>query len=158
MNNFAVPIGQEAAATVVMFVGQVIVGACVSLTLTVNEQVAMLFEPSFVEQLTVVVPTAKSEPEAGAPIFTVPWHAEVLGIANALIRGGMFSAADWAGALGAEIRRRNLIRADEFPYRTPLGGVYDSGNYQAVLDRAVSLSQYQALRAEQARARAQPLT
>ena len=41
------------------------------------------------------------EPEAGAPIFTVPWHAEVLGIANALIRGGMFSAAEWAEALGA---------------------------------------------------------
>jgi 2-furoyl-CoA dehydrogenase large subunit len=53
-----------------------------------------------------------------------------------------------------EIRRRNLIHANQFPYRTPLGGVYDSGNYAAVLDRALALSHYQALRAEQARARA----
>jgi nitrile hydratase accessory protein len=42
----------------------------------------------------------------GAPVFGEPWHAEVLGIANALIRGGMFSSTEWANELGAEIRRR----------------------------------------------------
>ncbi|HEY0581960.1 MAG TPA: xanthine dehydrogenase family protein molybdopterin-binding subunit, partial [Chloroflexota bacterium] len=52
-----------------------------------------------------------------------------------------------------EIRRRNLIRANQFPYRTPSGGVYDSGDYDAVLDRAEALSHYTDLRAQQARAR-----
>ena len=33
-----------------------------------------------------------------------------------------------------EIRRRNLIAADQFPYRTPTGNIYDSGNYQGVLE------------------------
>jgi len=48
-----------------------------------------------------------------------------------------------------ELRKRNLIPAEAFPYRTPLGGVYDSGNYHAVLDRAVELSRYAGLRARQ---------
>jgi len=66
------------------------------------------------------------EPEAGAPIFTVPWHAEVLGIANALIRGGIFSAAEWAEALGAEIRRRNEVGdpdTEETYYQAALGAL-----------------------------------
>jgi carbon-monoxide dehydrogenase large subunit len=41
-----------------------------------------------------------------------------------------------AGALGmdaAEIRRRNLIAPEEFPYRTPSGLTYDSGRYSLTL-------------------------
>ena len=34
-----------------------------------------------------------------------------------------------------EVRRRNLIRADEFPYRIPSGSEYDSGDYHTVLDK-----------------------
>ena len=45
------------------------------------------------------------EPSPDAPVFAVPWHAEVLGIANSLMRNGMFSAVEWAETLGAEIRR-----------------------------------------------------
>jgi len=52
-----------------------------------------------------------------------------------------------------ELRRRNLIRGP-FPYRTPTGGLYDSGDYPAALDRAVELSRYAELRREQAAARA----
>jgi hypothetical protein len=44
-----------------MFAGQVIVGGSVSITVTVNEQVA----PVAVEQWTAVVPLGKNEPEAG---------------------------------------------------------------------------------------------
>src|SRR5688572_12585220 len=44
------------------------------------------------------------EPAEGAPIFTVPWHAEALGIANVLIEGGMFTANEWAEALSREVR------------------------------------------------------
>ncbi len=45
------------------------------------------------------------EPAAGAPVFAEPWHAEVLGIAQALTRAGLFTASEWAEALGAEIAR-----------------------------------------------------
>jgi 2-furoyl-CoA dehydrogenase large subunit len=53
-----------------------------------------------------------------------------------------------------ELRRRNLIQPEQFPYRTPTGGLYDSGDYPAVLDRAVELARYPELRREQAAARA----
>jgi 2-furoyl-CoA dehydrogenase large subunit len=54
----------------------------------------------------------------------------------------------------AEVRRRNFIRADQFPYRTPSGGIYDSGNYAAAFDRALKAAEYDRLREEQNRARA----
>jgi len=38
-----------------------------------------------------------------------------------------------------ELRRRNLIEPDAFPYETPLGVTYDSGDYERCLDRAVEL-------------------
>jgi 2-furoyl-CoA dehydrogenase large subunit len=63
-----------------------------------------------------------------------------------------------AGRLGrdpAELRRRNLIGAEEFPYRTPTGGLYDSGDYEACLDDALELSRYEERRAEQLAARAE---
>ena len=45
------------------------------------------------------------EPAAGTPVFAEPWHAEVLAVAFALTRDGIFSAGEWADALGAEIAR-----------------------------------------------------
>jgi len=54
-----------------------------------------------------------------------------------------------------EIRRRNLIRADEFPYVIPTGNVYDSGNYQAVLQMALDMFDYEGWRAKQKAARAE---
>jgi 2-furoyl-CoA dehydrogenase large subunit len=54
----------------------------------------------------------------------------------------------------AEVRRRNLIGRDEFPYRTPTGGLYDSGDYEAAFARALAIAGYDELRREQARARA----
>jgi aerobic carbon-monoxide dehydrogenase large subunit len=53
----------------------------------------------------------------------------------------------------ARLRYRNLIRADQFPYRTPTGRVYDSGDYAAALDTALAAVQYDWVRAEQARRR-----
>ncbi|UYM05528.1 xanthine dehydrogenase family protein molybdopterin-binding subunit [Solicola gregarius] len=47
-----------------------------------------------------------------------------------------------------ELRRRNFIRADEFPYRIPSGTEYDSGDYDAVLDRAIEISELPALAEE----------
>ncbi|MGZ5115177.1 MAG: xanthine dehydrogenase family protein molybdopterin-binding subunit [Burkholderiales bacterium] len=44
-----------------------------------------------------------------------------------------------------EVRRRNLIRKDQFPYRIPSGSTYDSGDYHTVLDKALATSNYPAL-------------
>jgi 2-furoyl-CoA dehydrogenase large subunit len=66
----------------------------------------------------------------------------------------MAIAARRLGIDPAELARRNLVHADQFPYRTPSGGLYDSGDYEACLDDALELSQYGARRAEQEEARA----
>ncbi len=61
-----------------------------------------------------------------------------------------------AGRLGldpAELARRNLVRPDEFPYRTPSGSLYDSGDYEACLDDVLALARYEERLAERARAR-----
>ena len=49
----------------------------------------------------------------------------------------------------AELRRRNLIAKDRFPYTSALGWEYDSGDYHAALDKALAAVDYPALRAEQ---------
>jgi aerobic carbon-monoxide dehydrogenase large subunit len=54
----------------------------------------------------------------------------------------------------AELRRRNFIAKDKFPYRSPLGFVYDSGDYHANLEKALEKIGYQALLEEQAEKRA----
>jgi 2-furoyl-CoA dehydrogenase large subunit len=54
----------------------------------------------------------------------------------------------------AELRRRNLVGADAFPYRTPTGGVYDSGDYPRAFELALKGIDYPALRARQEAARA----
>jgi carbon-monoxide dehydrogenase large subunit len=54
-----------------------------------------------------------------------------------------------------EIRRKNLIPADEFPYQTPVALMYDSGNYQGLFDKVEELANYKAMRQEQQKARAE---
>lgn len=41
-----------------------------------------------------------------------------------------------------ELRRRNFINPDAFPYQTPVALLYDSGNYAPVLDQALKLADY----------------
>jgi aerobic carbon-monoxide dehydrogenase large subunit len=58
-----------------------------------------------------------------------------------------------AGDIGvdpAEIRRRNFIPAGAFPYRTPTGATYDSGDPGRALDTALAVAGYRELRQEQA--------
>jgi carbon-monoxide dehydrogenase large subunit len=54
----------------------------------------------------------------------------------------------------AELRRRNFIPPEAFPYQTQMGCVYDSGQYARALDEALRVAGYEALRAEQAARRA----
>ncbi|TMI77028.1 MAG: xanthine dehydrogenase family protein molybdopterin-binding subunit [Bacillati bacterium ANGP1] len=51
------------------------------------------------------------------------------------------------------LRRRNVVAPDRFPYRTPLGFTYDSGNYDRALDRAYALLEYDRWRGVQTAAR-----
>lgn len=62
-------------------------------------------------------------------------------------------AAERLGLDPGEIRRRNLVRDDEFPYASPAGVVYESGAYLEALREALTLAGYDKLREEQAEAR-----
>jgi carbon-monoxide dehydrogenase large subunit len=52
-----------------------------------------------------------------------------------------------------EFRRKNFIQPSEFPYQTPVALVYDSGNYEPAMDKAMEMIDYQGLRARQAELR-----
>ncbi len=54
----------------------------------------------------------------------------------------------------AEIRYKNFVANDKFPYATATGLTYDSGNYAAPLDKALGIVEYKKLRADQVQARA----
>ena len=56
----------------------------------------------------------------------------------------------------AEIRRRNFVKAEQFPYTTSLGWTLDSGDYEAALDKVLKAVDYDGLRREQAAKRADP--
>ena len=54
-----------------IFAGQVIVGSCASLTVTVKAQVAVLLAPSVTLKVFVVVPTGKEDPEGNPEVWIV---------------------------------------------------------------------------------------
>ncbi|HEY1279827.1 MAG TPA: molybdopterin cofactor-binding domain-containing protein, partial [Acidimicrobiales bacterium] len=58
-----------------------------------------------------------------------------------------------AGLDPAEVRRRNVVAPDRFPWTNATGTVYDSGDYEGALDRALAAAGYDELRAEQRRRR-----
>ena len=75
--------------------------------------------------------------------------------ASYLIERLVQTAAYELGIDPAEIRFRNFIQPEQFPYETPTGFVYDSGDYPTALRKALDEVGYDRLRAEQAEARAQ---
>jgi carbon-monoxide dehydrogenase large subunit len=42
----------------------------------------------------------------------------------------------------AELRRRNMIKPEQMPYRNPLGMTYDSGKFESIMDQALSLADW----------------
>jgi aerobic carbon-monoxide dehydrogenase large subunit len=56
----------------------------------------------------------------------------------------------------AQLRMQNLLRPEQFPYTTPTGWEYDSGNYPAALTEALRIAGYDELRAEQKARRDDP--
>jgi CO/xanthine dehydrogenase Mo-binding subunit len=62
-------------------------------------------------------------------------------------------AARELGQDPAELRRKNFIPPERFPYTIPSGNVYDSGNYAATLEKALELADYSRLLEEREEAR-----
>jgi carbon-monoxide dehydrogenase large subunit len=73
--------------------------------------------------------------------------------AAAFLERIMDVAADELGIDPVELRQKNLLQADEFPYRTVMGATYDNGDYELALREAVRVAGYDELRAEQAERR-----
>jgi aerobic carbon-monoxide dehydrogenase large subunit len=55
----------------------------------------------------------------------------------------------------ADVRRRNFIKPNQFPFKTQMGAVYDSGDYEKALDQALKTADWQRLKAERDAARAE---
>jgi aerobic carbon-monoxide dehydrogenase large subunit len=55
----------------------------------------------------------------------------------------------------AEIRRVNFIQPDQFPFKSPAGFTYDTGEYEKALNKALEVSGYEQIRKEQEQARAE---
>ena len=71
-----------------------------------------------------------------------------------MIETGIDRVARHLGIDRIELRRRNLIESDRFPWRIPTGTEYDSGDYHTVLDKTLRLADYDALVARRDTARA----
>ena len=74
--------------------------------------------------------------------------------ATAAIERAIDLFANEIGMDPVEVRRRNLIASDAFPFTTVTGAEYDSGDYVGALDRVLEAAGYTELRAEQAARRA----
>src|SRR5262245_61249897 len=53
----------------------------------------------------------------------------------------------------AEVRRKNFIKPNQFPYQTQMGAVYDSGDYDKALTAALTAANWDGLKAERDKAR-----
>jgi len=114
---------------------------------------------AYLRLFATVTPTYLHGPAAGGPYRTPAAHVHVKGVFTNTIpvdayRGAgrpegtyqleriVDKAAREMGIDQAEIRRKNFVRPEEFPYQTPLAVVYDSGNYHATLDKLLEISDY----------------
>ena len=86
---------------------------------------------------------------------TVPYRGAGRPEAAYFIERGMDLLAAKVGLDPSEVRRRNFIPPGKFPYDTPLGNSYDSGEYTRALDHALAKGGYEELRRQQKAARAQ---
>ena len=66
------------------------------------------------------------------------------------IERGMDALADAMGIDPMELRKRNFIRKEQFPYTAFTGLVYDSGDHLAAAEKAAGLADYEGVRARQA--------
>ena len=76
---------------------------------------------------------------------------------NYAIEAGIDRIAEVLGLDRLEVRRRNFIRAEQFPYLIPSGSTYDSGDYHTVVDKTLRHVGWEALVVERDRLRASGL-
>ena len=76
---------------------------------------------------------------------------------NYALETGVDRVAEALGIDRLDVRRRNFIRAEQFPYLIPSGTTYDSGNYHGLVDKTVAAAESQGLFAERDTLRAQGL-
>jgi 2-furoyl-CoA dehydrogenase large subunit len=77
------------------------------------------------------------------------------GPTNVALERMMDEVADALGLDPLEVRRRNMIKRDEFPYLIPSGTSYDSGDYETVIAKVLADTPYDALKKERDRLRAE---
>lgn len=75
-------------------------------------------------------------------IPTSPYRGAGRPEANYVLEKLVDEAARVIGIDPVKLRRRNLIRPSAMPYKTAIGTTYDSGEFEAVLDKAVALADY----------------
>ncbi len=114
---------------------------------------------AYLRLFATVTPTYLHGPAAGGPYRTPLAYVNVKGVFTNTVpvdayRGAgrpegtyqlervVDQAAREMGIDQAEIRRKNFIKPEEFPYQTPLAVVYDSGNYHATLDKLLEISDH----------------
>jgi carbon-monoxide dehydrogenase large subunit len=73
--------------------------------------------------------------------------------ANFLMERLLETAARQTGLDRVELRRRNLLRPQDLPYRTHVGEVYDSGDFGRMLDQALAAADWKGFEQRQARSR-----
>src|SRR3974377_698812 len=100
-----------------------------------------------VEYRAIAVVTNKTTQDAGRGFGQGP--------TNLALERCMDVIANVLGLDPLEVRRRNLIRHDEFPYLIPSGTTYDSGNYETVIAKVLADTSYDELKKEGARRRAE---
>jgi carbon-monoxide dehydrogenase large subunit len=84
----------------------------------------------------------------------VPYRGAGRPEATAALERAMDLFAAEIGMDPIEVRRKNLVPKDAFPFTTPTGTVYDIGDYERAVDLVAEAADYQGLRAEQERRRA----
>ena len=63
------------------------------------------------------------------------------------------AAARQMGLDGAELRRRNMVRPEQMPYTNAMGQVYDSGQFERMLDQGLALADWHGFEARRAQSR-----
>lgn len=89
-------------------------------------------------------------------MVTIPYRGAGRPEATIALERSMDVLARKLGLDPAEIRRRNFIPPESFPYQTPTGRKYDSGDYARALDLALQTLDYPGWQAERARRRDDP--
>jgi 2-furoyl-CoA dehydrogenase large subunit len=77
------------------------------------------------------------------------------GPTNLALERCMDEVANTLGLDPLEVRRRNFIRKEDFPYLIPSGTTYDSGDYHVVVDKVTAQNRYEEFKKERDRLRAE---